>query len=123
MRKSKEQQQLWNVQLTMHNFNLASHKFVATWLSRHIQLHEMDFTVIDARIEDIGLSNRAYNVLKQNNVTSLQQLLILVSDGFSIPLLKGSGKIIADEIKRKALTFQNTHIFKDKNLHMRSQMK
>jgi DNA-directed RNA polymerase alpha subunit len=117
--KSREHR-LWHIQITMHEYDLDSRKFVAKWLLKLIKLQEMDFTTINAGIEDIGLSNRAYNVLKENNVTSLQQLLILVADGVSIPVLKGAGKIVAQEIEKKALQFQNTYIFKDKNEHMRS---
>ena len=117
--RSKEYQ-LWSVQATMHEFNLDSYKMVAKWLLRQIKLHEMDFTTIDAKIEDIDLSTRAYNVLKENKITSLQQLLILVSDGISIRLLKGAGKTIANEIEKKVLEFQHTHILKDKNINMHS---
>jgi DNA-directed RNA polymerase alpha subunit len=119
--KSREHR-LWHIQITMHEYDLDSRKFVAKWLLRLIKLQEMDFTTINAGIEDIGLSNRAYNVLKENNITSLQQLLILVADGVSIPVLKGAGKIVAQEIEKKALQFQDTYIFNDKNAHMRSPL-
>lgn len=122
MRRSKKHHQLWNVQLTMHTYDVDTCKLVARWLSRYIKIHEIDFTQIDAGLADLGLSNRAQNVLKQNKVTTLKQLLILLSDGISIPLLKGAGKVVASEIEKKALTFQNTYIFKDKAVYMRSQV-
>jgi DNA-directed RNA polymerase alpha subunit len=77
-------------------------------------LHETDFTAINATIEDIGLSNRAYNVLIVNGIHSVQQLLIMASDGHRIKFLKGAGPTVANEIQQKLLKFQNTHIFKGK---------
>jgi len=114
--------QLSNVQWTRQDYDLDSYKFVAKWLFRHIKLHEMDFTTINARIEDIGLSNRATTVLKENNITSLQELLILASNPHHIRVLKGAGRIVTQEIVEKTLDFQNTHIFKDNNVQMRSPL-
>ncbi|OQP44970.1 hypothetical protein A4D02_09305 [Niastella koreensis] len=105
----------------MHDSDLANYKMVANWLYRHIKLHEMDFSIIDANIEDIGLSGRAYNVLKENDIKSLQELLILVSNGHSIRVLKGAGKTVTKEIEEKVLKFQHAHIFKDRNVNMQAR--
>lgn len=113
---------LGHVQLTMFEYDLDTCKFIAKWLSRHIKLHEMDFTTLDASIADIGLSNRAYNVLQQNNITTLQQLLILASNPHHIRMLKGAGHVLTHEINEKVLKFQNTYIFKDKNVHTPSSL-
>lgn len=109
---------LSDVQWVMKDYDLDSCKMIAKWLSRHIKLHEIDFTAIHATIEDIGLSNRASNVLKANEITSLQNLLILASDGYNIQYLKGSGAAVTKEIQQKVLKFQNTYIFKAKKLPM-----
>ena|SRR2546430_11237247 len=114
--------ELSKVQWTMQDYDLDSCKMIAKWLYRHIKLHEIDFTTLDASIEDIGLSNRAYNVLKVNSILSLQELLILASQGHSIRLLKGAGYAVTKEIQEKVLKFQNTYIFKSKNANMLSPL-
>ena len=109
--------ELSNVQWTMQDYDLDSYKRIAKWLYRHIKLHEIDFTTLEVTIDDIGLSDRAYHVLQQNGIVSLQQLLILTSQGHSIRLLKGAGKNVTKEIQEKVLKFQNTYIFNNKNIH------
>lgn len=116
----KRNHALSEVQWTMRDYDLDSCKMIAKWLSRHIKLHETDFTAIDASIEDIGLSNKAYNVLKVNSIMSLQELMILASKGHSIRLLKGAGSTVTKEIQEKVLKFQNTYILKSKNVNMLS---
>ena len=108
---------LSRVQWEMQDYDLNTCKMVAEWLNGHIKLYEADFTDISATIEDIGLSKRAYNVLKQNGIVSLQELLILVSKGASIQYLKGAGAAVTQEIKEKVLKFENSVIFKSKKLN------
>lgn len=114
--------ELSKVQWTMQDYDLDSCKMIAQWIYRHIKLHETDFTMLDAGIKDICLSNRAYNVLKENGIVSLQELLILTSQEHRIRLLKGAGKTVTNEIEEKVRKFQNTHIFKSKNIPIHSTL-
>ena len=107
---------LSRVQWVMQDYDLDNCKMVAKWLMRHIKLHETDFSDIKANIEDIGLSNRAKNVLKANGITSIQELLVLVSNGHGIQILKGAGTSVTKEIEQKVLRFQNDIIFKAKKV-------
>jgi DNA-directed RNA polymerase alpha subunit len=105
---------LSRVQWVMQDYDLVNCKMVAKWLAMHIKLRETDFTDIKANIEDIGLSNRAKNVLKTNGILTMQELLILVSNRYSIQFLKGAGTAVTREIEKKVLTFQHSIIFKPK---------
>jgi DNA-directed RNA polymerase alpha subunit len=109
---------LSNVQWAMQDYDLDSCKMVAQWLARHIKLQETDFANVNATIGDLGLSNRANNVLKINGINSLKELLILASKGHHIQLLKGAGATVTKEIEQKLHKFQNSHIFRSKKLHV-----
>jgi len=109
---------LSRIQWEMQDYDLESCKIVAEWLNGHIKLYETDFSSISASIEDIGLSKRAYNVLKENGIVSLQELFILVSNRHSIQLLKGAGEAVTAEITQKVLKFENSLIFKSKTLNV-----
>jgi DNA-directed RNA polymerase alpha subunit len=104
--------ELSRAQWIIRTFDLESCKMLNSWLTKYIKLLEADVSQINKTIKDIGLSNRAYNVLKVNGIDSIQQLLIVSNDWNNIRALKGAGRIVVKEIQEKVGEFQNTYVFK-----------
>jgi DNA-directed RNA polymerase alpha subunit len=104
--------QVSRAQWIIKTFDLESCKMLSTWLTRYIKLLEADVSQINKTIKDIGLSNRAYNVLKLNGIDSIQQLMMISQDWDNIRVLKGAGQIVVKEIQQKVGEFQNTYLLK-----------
>jgi len=111
--KNREHQ-VSSMKWQIRDFDLEGYKLLAKWLSRQIKILETDVRKYNITLEDIGLSNRAYNVLKNNGIDTLYQLNKLSVNWDNIFMLKGAGRLVCAEIRQKLSEFQNRYIFKGK---------
>ncbi len=97
------------VQKTIRTFDLDSCKLIASWLTEHIKALELDMSVFNKKIQQLGLSTRALNVLKINGILTIQQLIDISADWDNIRKLKGAGEIIVSEIQQKVTSLQKEY--------------
>jgi DNA-directed RNA polymerase alpha subunit len=98
------------VQRTLRTFDLDSCKLIASWLTEHMKTLELDISVFNKKIQQLGLSTRALNVLKINGIHTIQQLIEVSADWDNIRKLKGAGEIIVSEIQKKVTSLQKEYI-------------
>ena len=97
------------VQRTIRTFDLDSCKLIASWLTEHIKTLELDISVFNKSIQQLGLSTRALNVLKINGIHTIQQLVKISADRNNIRKLKGAGEIVVSEIQQKVTSLQKEY--------------
>jgi DNA-directed RNA polymerase alpha subunit len=105
---------IYQTQYALRDFDVDGLKQLSKWLNRQIKLMETDITKYKKTLEDLGLSNRAYNVLKNNGIDTIQKLHQKSLKEDNIRLLKGAGNQVTKEIMEKIRAFHNTYIFKMK---------
>jgi len=79
--------------------DLRACKYFAAWLSEHIRLLEINSQRSDKSIKELGLSQRAYNVLTSYGIHSIDQLLAM--DWDDVKIMKGAGNVVVEEIRKK----------------------
>jgi DNA-directed RNA polymerase alpha subunit len=101
--------EITRAQWLIKTFDLQSCKMLSHWLTGHIKLLEMDVSRFDKSIKEIGLSTRAYNVLRFNGIDSLKELIVISYDLDNIRILKGAGVKVVKEIREKVHEFKDTY--------------
>jgi DNA-directed RNA polymerase alpha subunit len=105
---------IYQTQWSLRDFDSESLKELSKWIQKQIKLLDTDVTKYNKTLEQLDLSNRAYNVLKNNGIDTIQQLHKLSIKEDNIKVLKGAGNLVANEILQKIRDFQETNIFKQK---------
>lgn len=79
--------------------DLQACKHLASWLTEHIRLLEINSQRSDKSIKELGLSHRAYNVLTSYGIYTIDQLLAM--DWDDVKIMKGAGNVVMEEIQKK----------------------
>lgn len=87
------------VKKAIRALDLQACKYLASWLSDHIRLLEINSQRSDKSIKELGLSPRAYNVLTSYGIHTIDQLLAM--DWDDVKILKGAGNVVVEEIQKK----------------------
>ncbi|OQP48040.1 hypothetical protein A4H97_29835 [Niastella yeongjuensis] len=111
--KKNSKLQVLKVKESLRDFDLESCKIIAQWLSNHIKLLQADEKAFKITLEDMGLSNRAYNVIKKNGIDTIHQLHKLSLNEDNIKVLVGAGPLVSAEILRTMRALQNKYILKE----------
>jgi DNA-directed RNA polymerase alpha subunit len=82
-------------------FDINECQSMAVWLSDHIKTLEVDRKLFNINIQQLELSARTFNLLKENKINSIGELLNRSSDWNSMRILKGAGEKVLQEIQQK----------------------
>jgi DNA-directed RNA polymerase alpha subunit len=88
------------LQKIIQGFDISECQFIAVWLSDHIKTLEIDRELFKINIQQLELSARTFNLLKENKINSIGELLTRSSDWDKIRMLKGAGEKVLEEIKQ-----------------------
>jgi DNA-directed RNA polymerase alpha subunit len=100
------QSQLSKIQMTISSMSLSHCKLIYSWLENRIKQLENDMALYNMTIQDLGLSTRAYNILRANKIDTINQLLTLTSDWNNARMLTGVGATILKEMQQKISEIQ-----------------
>ena len=79
--------------------DLQACRHLASWLAEHIRLLEINSQRSNKSIKELGLSQRAYNVLTSYGIRTIHQLLAI--DWDDVKIMKGAGNVVVEEIQKK----------------------
>jgi DNA-directed RNA polymerase alpha subunit len=111
------------IQKELCSFDLDSCKLIAEWLKNRIKVLEIDLSVYDKNIQDIGLSTRTFNVLQNNGIYTIQELLKAAGNWDNIRSLKGVGPFVESEIQKKVTEYSKKVNNYRKNLTVKPNSK
>jgi DNA-directed RNA polymerase alpha subunit len=94
------------VQNIIRTLDVQHCKTIASWLSDHINMLEIDDALFKINIQQLRLSVRTYNVLRNNRIDTIGELIQRASDWNNIIMLKGAGKKVANELNQKISQIQ-----------------
>jgi DNA-directed RNA polymerase alpha subunit len=106
--------EILHVQNILRTLDVQNCKTIANWLSDHINMLEIDDALFKINIQQLRLSARTYNVLRNNRIDTIGQLIQRASDWNNIKMLKGVGKKVANELHQKISQIQQRK-FQDLN--------
>lgn len=89
----------------LYSLDLNSCKLIADWLNNHIKILEIEHWVYDKNLQHVGLSVRTFNVLKKNEIYTIQELIKTSANWDNIKKLKGVGPFVEAEIKKKVIEY------------------
>jgi DNA-directed RNA polymerase alpha subunit len=109
----KNKEQILAVQSTIQTFDIDDCEFLANWLSHHIKLLKGENLHIN-NIKELGLSSRSNNVLRINGIHSIDQLIQLCTNWDDVKMLRGAGKVVLEELRKKIAEIEQPTIIQDK---------
>jgi DNA-directed RNA polymerase alpha subunit len=111
------------IQKELCSIDLDSCKLIAKWLNKRIELLEIDLSVYDKNIRDLGFSTRTLNVLQNNEIYTIQELVKASDNWNNIRILKGVGPFVESEIQKKVDEYSKKVNNHKKNITLKPSLK